>query len=203
MAGISIGIMGGTFDPVHNGHLALAEAGRRELGLERVVWVPAGDPWRKADRLVALAAHRVAMVRLAIEGNRAFLLSTVEVDRPGPSYTVDTLEELGRQDPDVTLFLLLGEDALHDLPNWKEPSRLLQLAKLAVAPRGEERAPPDELERLLAGAGSELVRLSMARVDIDATDLRRRAAAGESLRPFVPDAVAAYVREHGLYRHAV
>ncbi len=195
-----IGIMGGTFDPVHYGHLALAEAGRRQLALDRVVWVPAGDPWRKAERTVASAEHRVEMVRRAIGDNAAYQLCTIEVERAGPSYTVETLAELREQNVGDELVLLMGDDALEDLPNWKEPRLLLEFATVAVAPRGEPRPESQALGRLLADAGRRVIRIQMARVDISATEIRQRAAAGRSLRRLVPDAVAAYVREHHLYR---
>lgn len=217
------GVLGGTFDPVHLGHLVLAERAREQLALDRVLWVPAGDPWRKAETSVTAAEHRLAMVRLAIDDNPAFQLCTLEVDRPGPTYTVDTLAALREEYPDGELVFLLGMDALEDLPNWHQPDRLIRLAMLAVAPRAEdsslgaalERALPRTvpltrarsrrpgraaLDRLLPGLGRRVLWLEMPRIDISATELRRWAAAGRSLRYLVPDAVEAYIRQRGLYR---
>lgn len=200
MAGVKLGVMGGTFDPVHNGHLALAETASRQLGLREVLWVPAGTPWRKADRIIAAAEHRVEMVRLAILGAPAFRLSTMEVERSGPSYTVDTLLELQRERPGEEFALIVGQDALEDLPNWKEPGRLLELALLAVAQRGVGgRHSEEALETLVVGLSQRVVWLEMEPVDVNATELRGRAAAGQSLEELVPGAVAAYIRENRLY----
>src|SRR3972149_4293313 len=138
------GVLGGTFDPVHRGHpglpahrgpLALARAARDELALDEVLFVPAGQPWRKAGRIVAPAADRLAMLRLALESEAAFRGGTLGVDPPGPSYTADTLEALRAARPDDELLCILGEDALVDLPNWVRPERILGLATLAVARR--------------------------------------------------------------------
>lgn len=199
MAALKVGVLGGTFDPVHLGHLILAEHAREELGLARVLWVPAGDPWRKRGHGVTPAADRMAMVRLAIGGQRAFAVSAVEVERPGPSYTAETLAALHTDEPEAELVLLLGQDALEDLPAWREPERILELATVAVARRGEGEAAA---EQALAGPPGRLVWLTMPRIDISATELRRRAAAGLSLRYLVPDAVAAYIHQHRLYKDA-
>ena len=202
MVGIRLGVFGGTFDPPHTGHLLLAERAREELALERVLWVPAGDPWRKDDRQVTPAEQRSAMVQLAIAGNVAFELCTVEVERAGSSYSVDTLTELHSQYRDVGIYLLLGLDALLDLPNWHDPARLLALATLAVATRGGERIEPQELDRRLPGLAAQVVWLEMPRIDLSGTELRQRAAAGRGLRYAVPAAVDAYIREQRLYQQA-
>ena len=183
-----LGILGGTFDPIHLGHLVLGEAAREQLGLDRVLFVPAGTQWRKAGREIAPAEHRVAMVELAVGDNPAFEVSTVEVERAGPSYTADTLEELA-ETPDVELFLVLGKDAYEDLPNWVRPERIRELATLAVAARNGENVtvePPT-------------VRLEMPEIGISATDIRERVAAGRTIRYLVPAPVDAYIRNHGLY----
>ncbi len=194
------GILGGTFDPVHLGHLALAECAREQLAMDQVLWVPAGGPWRKAEQQVSSAEHRLAMVRLAIEGHEAFDLCLLEVGRSGPSYSIGTLTELEWLHPDDEHFFLVGLDALHDLPNWREPARLIELATLAVASRGGERPSTEELERLVPGLSKRIVWLEMPRIDISATELRQRASEGCSLRYLVPDAVEAYIREHRLYK---
>ena len=200
MAGIRLGVLGGTFDPVHIGHLALAEQAREQLELERVLWVPSGDPWRKADRAVTPAEHRAAMVRLAIEGHASYELSLAEIERSGPSYSIETLAELQRNEPGSELFFLLGLDALEDLPNWREPARLIELATLAVAARGGRRPAAEELDRLVPGLSKRVVWLEMPHIDVSATELRRLAAEGAALRDRTPASVEAYIREHRLYR---
>ncbi|MCH7512059.1 MAG: nicotinate (nicotinamide) nucleotide adenylyltransferase [Chloroflexi bacterium] len=199
MAGIRLGVLGGTFDPVHIGHLALAEQAREQLALERVLWVPSGDPWRKADRTVTAAKHRAAMVRLAIEGHASYKLCLLEIERSGPSYSVETLAELQRIEPGSELFFVLGLDALEDLPNWREPARLIELATLAVAARGARQPAAEELDRLVPGLGGRVVWLEMPHIDVSATELRRLAAEGADLRDRTPASVEAYIREHRLY----
>lgn len=193
-----LGVLGGTFDPVHVGHLILAETAREQLALGRVVFVPAGVPWRKAVVSITEPEHRLAMLRLAIAGNPAFAVSDVEVTRVGPSYTAETLKALAKEHTGAELFFLLGEDALADLPNWYQPRRILQLATLAVARRpGGPAEAGDEAPR---GLSAGLVRLEMPRIDISASALRARVRDGLSVRYLVPEAVEAYIREHGLYR---
>jgi nicotinate-nucleotide adenylyltransferase len=187
---LRLGILGGTFDPIHLGHLVLGEAAREQLGLDSVLFVPAGVQWRKSGREIAPAAHRVAMVRLATGDNPAFEVSTLEVDRPGPSYTADTLEALQQERRGSDLFLILGRDAYEDLPDWVRPDRIRELATVVVAARngeGLDVEPP-------------VVRVEMPVVDVSATGIRERVAAGRSVRYLVPAPVEAYIREHGLYR---
>jgi len=200
VAAVRLGILGGTFDPVHLGHLVLAEQAREQLDLGRVLWVPAGEPWRKPERPVSAAEHRLTMVRLATDGHEAFEASAMEIERGGPSYSAETLGALREQRPGSELFFILGADALQDLPNWREPERIVQLATVVVAAREGERAPPGELEGLVPGLSKRVAWVEMPRIDISASDLRRRAAEGRSLRYLVPAAVEAYIREHGLYR---
>ena len=200
MAALRLGVLGGTFDPPHYGHLMLAEHAREQLGLEQVLWVPAGDPWRKAGGAVTSGEHRLAMLRLAVAGNNAFEISTAELDRPGPSYTVETLAELREQLPAHELVFLLGADALQDLPDWHDAPRILELALLGATARGGERPSDAALDALLPGLSGRVVWFEMPRVDISATDIRRRAAEGQSLRDLVPPAVEAYIRQHKLYR---
>lgn len=171
------------------------------LQLERVLFVPAGDPWRKAGQEVTPAEHRLAMVRLLLAADPYFEVSTLEVERQGPSYTVDTLEALHHQyGPGVELYFILGEDALHDLPNWKEPARIISLAWLAVAPRPVERGTATaHLQAAVPGLLERIVDLPMPTIDISSTALRERAMAGLSLRYLVPLAVEEYIRRHGLY----
>lgn len=197
-----LGVLGGTFDPPHVGHLILAEEACTRLDLRKVLFVPAGDPWRKTERDVTLAEHRLAMVRLMLGSDPHFEVSTLEMERAGPSYTVDTLEALHQQHgAGLELYFIVGEDALHDLSHWKEPGRVVSLARLAVArrPAGEGWSDAD-LEAIVAGLSERVVPLSMPTVDISSTALRERARAGLSLRYLVPLSVEEYIRSHGLYR---
>jgi nicotinate-nucleotide adenylyltransferase len=191
-----LGVLGGTFDPVHVGHLLLAEEAREQLGLERVLFVPAGQPWRKAGRQISEAAHRLKMLRLAIEDNPAFEVSELETARAGPSYTGETLAAIGDKHKDAELFFVLGEDALADLPNWRDPDRILELAMLAVARRPGEGAGSPELVAIAPGRE---VWLSMPQIGISSSDIRERVRKGLSVRYRVPDAVGAYIRKHKLY----
>jgi len=198
-----LGVFGGTFDPVHIGHLRLAESAREEaeLSLDKVLFVPAGEPWRKKERLVSAAAHRMAMLRLAIEGNDAFELSKVELEREGPSYTVETLEALAKQQPGDELFLIMGEDALADLPKWREPERIVALAKLAVASRGDSSPERlDAIEKALPGVLARVIWVPMEVLQISGSDIRESVRRGWSIRYLVPDAVEAYIHQHALYR---
>lgn len=200
MVTLRLGVLGGTFDPVHLGHLVLAEQAKKQLDLAKVLWVPAGDPWRKSNQSVTAAERRLAMVQLAIVDNPAFELCMLEVERPGPTYSVDTLAALCEQHPESELVFIMGLDALEDLANWHEPKRLLELATLAVASRGGERPSPEALEASLPGLGRCVVWVEMPRIDISGTELRRWASQRRSLRYLVPDAVERYIREHQLYR---
>ena len=198
-----VGVLGGTFDPVHRGHLALARAARDELGLDEVRFVPAGQPWRKAGRIVAPAEHRLAMLRLALAGQSAFRVEALELERPGPSYTADTLEALAEAGPGDELFFIVGEDALADLPNWVRPERILELAILAVARRADVTPSAlAEAEAKLAGLTERAVWLKMPLVPVSATEIRERVRRGEPVEGLVPPPVEAYIREHGLYRDA-
>lgn len=200
MAALKHGVMGGTFDPVHKGHTELAEHAQQELGLEDVLWITAGDPWRKGDRRITPTRHRLAMVQLAIEGHPTWLTSTVEIDRSGPTYTVDTLRELRARQGGDSYTLIVGQDALEDLPNWHEPTRLLELADLAVATRGGHTLPPAELDSLVPGLSGRVTWLHMPLMPFSATQVRSLASRGAPLSDSVPQGVEAYIREHRLYR---
>jgi len=199
---MDIGVLGGTFDPIHLGHLMMAEEARQRLGLARVIFVPAGQPWLKVDRAIAAAADRVEMVRRAIAGQTDFGLSTAEVDRPGPSYTVDTVDVLERQlGTEASFFLLLGWDSLADLPLWKEPAKLVQLCRLVAIPRPD--CSPPELEALessIPGIARSMLFLDVPPVDISSSDIRERVGQGLPFRHLVPEEVAKYIEEQGLYR---
>jgi nicotinate-nucleotide adenylyltransferase len=201
----SVGVLGGTFDPIHFAHLALAQEAAEALGLERVLFVPAGNPPHKPGIEISPGADRLAMVELAIAGNDRFRPSRVELDRDGPSYTVDTLAALDasrRSDGSVgETTLILSADAFLGFMNWHAPRRVLELARLAVAPRdGYPAAGPEFLAINLPDLADRAVFLDGPRIRLSASELRTRAAAGRSLRYLVPDAVAAYIDDHGLYR---
>jgi len=194
-----IGVFGGTFDPPHVGHLALAERARDQLGLERVVFVPAADPPHKRGRAKTPFAMRLRMTRLAVRGHSGFTVSDLESRRPGPSYTVETLRAMRRRHPDHELVLVLGADSLEDFPGWRDPEDIARLARLAVAPRPVRRRARRRASRPRVRRG-RVTRLNCPVLDVSSSDLRSRARRGESLRYLVPDAVESYVRRHRLYR---
>lgn len=189
---MKLGVLGGTFDPIHLGHLLVAQYCQEQLALDRVVFIPAGNPWRKASRVVSEANHRLQMTRLATLDNPRFSVNDIEVRREGPSYTVETLRDL-RQTlaPTDDLVLILGEDALADLPFWRDPEGIRAAAKLAIVPRPD--TPPGE------NIEDGVYRIEMPLIGISSTEIRRRRRLGLSLRYLVPDAVATYIEEHGLY----
>lgn len=194
------GIFGGTFDPIHLAHLAVAEAARDDLGLASVTFIPAGEPPHKAGRRVTAPHHRLAMVTAAIADHPGFRVSRIEIDRAGPSFTVDTLATLVASGVGP-LALIMSMDSYLDLPTWHEPGRVLDLATLVVLPRDGFQAPgPEFLAALTPDAATRTVFLSGPHLRLSASELRRRAAVGRSLRYLVPDAVAAYIGDHGLYR---
>jgi nicotinate-nucleotide adenylyltransferase len=195
----SLGILGGTFDPPHYGHLALAENAHVQLQLDRVLFVPAGQQPLKRDRDITAAHHRAAMVEAAIADNPDFALSRVDLDRPGPHYTTDTLALLRKAYPGAELFFLIGGDSLAQLVAWHDPIGIVQRARLAVMPRPGWEVDLEELEQTVPGIRERLVWLDTPCLDIAASDLRRRARQGLSLRYLVPPAVEAYIHKHRLY----
>ena len=185
-----VGIFGGTFDPVHVGHLAIANAALESVPLDRVVFVLARRSPLKERGPVAGEADRLAMLELAVAGEPRFSVSRIELERDGPSYTVDTLESFAGADE---LFLILGGDAIAELPRWKDPDRIARLATLVVAERPGAPSAPNH------GSSSLLV-FDAPRIDISARELRARAARGRSLRYLVPDPVWRHIEARGLYR---
>lgn len=198
------GLLGGTFDPPHRAHLALAEASREALLLDRVVFVPAGDPWRKAGREVTPAADRLAMTRAAIEGLPWAEVSDIEVRRDGPSYTADTLEALAADGGEW--WFILGADALADMRHWRSPDRIVALARLAVARRPDASLEDAlaALDALVPGIRSRVDEVPMPLLEVSATDLRARLRDGRPVDNLVPAGVLRVIEERGLYgRRAV
>ena len=193
----AIGILGGTFDPPHNGHLLLAECARVQFGLERLLFMPAGDPYRKAGRGVSSAEHRAAMVRLATQDNSRFEVDDREARRDGPTYTADTLETLLTEGVERPL-LILGLDALRDMPHWSRPRRIAELAEIVIAAKG---AAVVEIARAAvdAGLGETPTLVDMPDLAISSTLIRTRVAEGRPIRYLVPQSVDGYIRNHGLY----
>jgi nicotinate-nucleotide adenylyltransferase len=195
-----IGIIGGSFDPIHVAHLIVAEAVREALQLDMVLFVPVGEQPLKRDKPAAPAEHRVAMVQLAITDNPCFAVSRVDVDRPGPSYTVDTLEFLRREWPNAELWFIVGSDSLTTLPRWRSPARILELARLAAVRRPGTEVGLATLRQALPQLDSRLDWVEAPLIDISATDLRRCVSEGRSIRYRVTEAVREYIEAHGLYR---
>jgi nicotinate-nucleotide adenylyltransferase len=194
-----LGILGGTFDPPHYGHLTLAENARVQLTLERVLFVPAGQQPLKQDRAISPVQHRVTMVEAAIAGNPDFGVSLVDVERPGPHYTDDMLNLLRGIYPEKELFFLIGSDSLAQLPEWRDPAAIIQQARLVVMPRPGWNVDVAALERAVPGIQQQLTWLDAPHLDIAASDLRRRVRAGLPLRYLVPPAVEAYIQGFELY----
>lgn len=198
MGGV-IGVLGGAFDPPHNGHLALAEAAREQLRLTTVLFVPTGSPPHKPDRPLTPDLHREAMVALAIAGREGFLLSRADLDRPGPHYTADLLALLRRAWPENELYFLMGGDSLAQFLSWRDPQRILALARLAVLRRPGWQADLEALRSALPAIEERLVWLDGPALDISASEIRRRVREGEPISGLVPPAVAAYIYRHRLY----
>ncbi|MFI5226957.1 MAG: nicotinate-nucleotide adenylyltransferase [Candidatus Limnocylindrales bacterium] len=202
-----VGILGGTFDPIHIGHLALAEAAREALGLERVLFVPASLPPHRSVAPAASATDRAAMVERAIAGNPAFELSLVELERGGSSYTAETVEQLAadvrRDGHEPDLHFILSAEAFAGFSTWNEPARVLAACRLVVLPR-EGHPPPDlaAFEAALPGRLSRVTVLDGPGIRLSASEIRARAGRGLSVRYLVPEAVRAYIAERRLYRSA-
>jgi nicotinate-nucleotide adenylyltransferase len=197
---LRVGILGGTFNPPHLGHLACAQDAHAQLGLDVVVFVPTRVPPHKEVRYDPGAEERLEMTRLAVEKDERFRVSRIELDREPPSYTVDTLRELGDSDE---LTLIVGGDMARSLPLWHAPREILRRARLGVAERGADaRALVTEALEVLPGAEGRVEFFTMPRIDISSTLVRERAAAGQPIRYLVPDEVARHIGARGLYRGA-
>jgi len=215
--GLRVGLLGGTFDPVHNGHLAIAAHAREQCRLDAVVFIPAASPPHKKEQAITALYHRHRMLEMVCAAGSDTYVSSLEAERQGPSYTVDTLHSLKAHFPSHTeLFFIIGSDSFVDLPFWKEPGRLLEYASLVVV----RRDPNDRagIEKILAlqfpayrlqregnlyrseGAGGAIIMLDMEPVEVSATEVRERVRQGRSITDLVPVAVAQYIAKHGLYR---
>lgn len=196
-----VGILGGTFDPIHYGHLLIAESAREQLLLDQVRFVPAGDPPHKPGVPVTAARSRVEMLRLAIAGCPALTVDVRELDRPGPTFTVDTLQSIADDEPEAELFFLMGADSLRDFLTWKHPDRIATLARLVVCNRRGIAMPTSD--QIIAWVGrdiaSRVLTVTMPGVDLSATELRERIRSGRSIRFLTPRAVEQYIRETRLY----
>lgn len=203
MSGARLGILGGTFDPVHYAHLAIAEQVREQLGLAEVLFVPAAQTVHKPAESVSDAEHRARMVELAIADNPHFALSRIEIDRGGPSYTVDTLSALAAERPADELVFIMSAEAARELPGWREPRRIIELATIAVVPRLGYATPEREwLAQQFAGLAQRFTLVAAPALGHSASDIRRRVGAGLSIRYLVPPPVDDYIRRHALYQGA-
>jgi nicotinate-nucleotide adenylyltransferase len=198
---VNIGVFGGTFDPIHFGHLIVADEAREALGLDEVLFIPAGQPWVKAGTPVSAACHRMAMVGMAVKPTPWFRALDLDVKRPGPTYTVDTLLEL-RSDfgEEADLYLILGLDAVQEMARWHQPGQIFELCTVVGMSRPGvldlDHAALDAMAPNAAG----VILLEGPLVSLSGTDLRKRVREGRSIRHRVPEAVEAYIYEHGLYR---
>lgn len=195
-----VGALGGTFDPLHRAHLYLADTAAQALELDRLILIPTGDPWRKRDREVTLAPHRLAMTAAAAAERQGGLeVSDIEVRRDGPTYTLDTVREL-RDRGASQLWWIMGADAVLDMPNWHRPNEILSCARIAAAVRPGAELDRRQLDRIMHGLGRWLDWVPMDPIDLSASGLRDRMRAGQDVSEDVPAAVLKYARAHGLYR---
>ncbi len=193
-----VGILGGTFDPVHNGHLAIAEGVCRTLGLAEVLLVPAPRPWMKAGLVCSGAEDRLTMIELAVAGQPGLSVSRVDIDRPGPTYSIDTIRDLRRQlGPGVDLYFIVGADTLAEMAGWREPERIFGEARVVAVARRGHLCPA----RLPGGhPGREALFVDATLVDVSATDIRHRVGRGQAIDGLVSPDVERFIRDHGLYR---
>jgi nicotinate-nucleotide adenylyltransferase len=198
-----LGVFGGTFDPPHLGHLILASEAKSQLELTRLLWTVTPDPPHKQDQTITPLEHRLAMVRLAIEDNPSFELSAVELDRPGPHYTLDTIKLVAEQNPKAEIVPILGGDSLNDLPTWHQPKEILYAAHwVGVMRRPGEEANLEELERKLPGIKSKVHYVEAPLLEIASREIRSRVATGKPFRYYLPEPVYDYINEHHLYQES-
>jgi len=203
MAREQIGLFGGTFDPPHLGHLILASEARFQLGLNRLLWILTPEPPHKQNQIITPVEHRLAMVNLAIEGDSFFELSHVELDRPGPHYTLDTVEIIAKQYPEADITPIIGGDSLQDLPTWHRPKEILYACHwVGVMRRPGEETNLEQLERELPGISSKVHYVDAPLLEIASREIRSRIATGEPFRYYLPPPVYEYINEHHLYQQS-
>ncbi len=199
---MKLAVLGGTFDPIHNGHILMAEAALSHLNLTEVLFIPAGNPRFKGNESVSDAAHRLKMVELAIAGKPSFGVSATEIERGGVTYTVDTLRELKSSlESQDELFFIMGWGSLAELPLWYQPVEIISLCNLIVVPRaGFPKPDLTQLETDVPGLSNRVIMLDEPQIEISSSELREKVKNVEDIRGLVPDAVADYIAEKGLYR---
>jgi nicotinate-nucleotide adenylyltransferase len=203
MSSDRIGLFGGTFDPPHLGHLILASEAQSQLELDRLLWILTPEPPHKQGQRITPIEHRLTMVNLAIEDNPAFELSRVELDRPGPHYTLDTIKFVATQNPDAHIVPIIGGDSLHDLPKWHKPQEIVYACHwIGVMRRPNDKSNLDELERELPGIRSKVHYVDAPLLEIASHEIRSRIATGKSVRYYLAPAVYHYIEQHHLY-HSV
>jgi nicotinate-nucleotide adenylyltransferase len=196
-----IGIMGGTFDPIHIGHLVTAEAVRNEFGLDRVIFIPAANPPHKQSQQVTEAKHRYIMTTMATYANPYFFVSSIEMERPGPSYTIDTIYELREKFKNAELYFITGADAIQEIPTWDRIEELLGICHFIAATRQGCLPNVDNIKELFGKLGAEKIhRLNTPELEISSTDIRNRVQNGVSIKYIVPESVENYIYKEGLYR---
>ena len=202
---MQIGILGGTFDPIHIAHLIIAEEARMRFQLQKVVFIPTGRPWLKGGNRITEGSLRLEMVRLATASNPAFDSSSIEIDRPGLTYSVDTLEELaGQWGQDIEINFIIGVDSLLSLPRWKDPERLLELCTFTAVTRpGYSPDALEEVKRRYPVLERKLGLIEGPSIGVSGTEIRRRVASGLSVKYLVPPEVERFIMERGLYKDLV
>jgi nicotinate-nucleotide adenylyltransferase len=198
-----IGLFGGTFDPPHLGHLILASEAQTQLELDRLLWILTPEPPHKQDQLITSVEDRLAMVQLAIADNPAFELSRIEMDRPGPHYTLDTIKLVAKQNPQAEIVPIIGGDSLNDLPKWHEPQKLVYACHwIGVMRRPHDESSLDELESQIPGISSKVHYVDAPLLEIASREIRNRIAEGKSVRYYLPPSVYAYINTHHLYKQS-
>jgi nicotinate-nucleotide adenylyltransferase len=198
-----VGLFGGTFDPPHMGHLILASEAKSQLELSRVLWTVTPDPPHKQDQSITSLEHRLAMVKLAIQDEPSFELSDVELSRPGPHYTADTIKLLAQENPHSEIVPIIGADSLNDLPTWHQPKEILYAAHwVGVMRRPGEETNLEALEHKLPGISSKIHYVEAPLLEIASREIRDRVATGKPFRYYLPESVYEYIERHHLYQQA-